>query len=119
MLKKSICLIVPYGLQFGMITIKKTRQFDDWLSRLKDRKARLIIAARIDRLEHGLLGDTKSVGGNISELRIHHGKGYRVYYTRRGGTVIILLCGGEKSSQKKDILKARELSKEADEKLWN
>ncbi|MEP3246705.1 MAG: type II toxin-antitoxin system RelE/ParE family toxin [Sneathiella sp.] len=102
-----------------MITIKQTKQFGAWLSGLKDKKTRLIIAGRIDRMERGLPGDTKSVGGDVSELRIHYGKGYRVYYTRRGGTIVILLCGGDKSSQSKDISKAQKLSKEVDEKLWN
>jgi len=71
-----------------------------------------LIAARLDRLAYGLLGDVEPVGEGISELRIHFGPGYRVYFRKRGSTVIVLLCGGNKSSQAKDIKAAKRLAKE-------
>ena len=67
---------------------------------------------RIGRLERGLFGDVKSVGDDVSELRIDHGPGYRVYFTRRGETVVLLLCGGDKASQARDIQAARRLARE-------
>jgi len=75
----------------------------DWLGGLRDVPTRGRIVARLDRLRAGLLGDWKSVGGGICELRIDHGPGYRVYYAQEGKTLILLLCGGDKNSQEKDI----------------
>lgn len=71
-----------------------------------------MIASRIDRLSFGLAGDVEAVGEGVSELRIHHGPGYRVYFQIRGPTVIILLCGGDKSTQAKDIKAAKRLAKD-------
>lgn len=68
-----------------------------------------LIASRLDRLAFGHVGDARSVGDGVSELRIHHGPGYRVYFARRGDTVILLLCGGDKGSQRKDIGMAKQL----------
>lgn len=98
-----------------MLTIRKTRSYARWERKLKDQRARGVIANRVARLAHGLIGDAKSVGGNVSELRIHYGPGYRVYFTRRGNEVIILLCGGDKSSQERDIERARNLVRELEE----
>jgi len=92
--------------------LKQTDVFRAWWTRLKDERARGLIAARLDRLAYGLLGDVEPVGEGISELRIHFGPGYRVYFRKRGNTVIILLCGGNKSSQAKDIKAAKRLAKE-------
>lgn len=78
----------------------------DWLDRLRDGQARARIIARLDRLQAGLFGDWKSVGGGVSELRIDHGPGYRVYYGQEGATLVLLLCGGDKDTQTKDIEKA-------------
>ena len=75
----------------------------DWLGGLRDVPTRGRIVARLDRLRAGLLGDWKSVGGGICELRIDYGPGYRVYYAQEGRTLILLLRGGDKSSQAKDI----------------
>jgi putative addiction module killer protein len=75
----------------------------EWLGGLRDGATRARIVARLDRLKVGLLGDWKSVGGGICELRIDHGPGYRVYYAQEGKTLILLLCGGDKSTQAKDI----------------
>ena len=93
------------------IEILRTETFDNWIRSLKDKRAKRIIATRIDRLHFGLLGDVKTLDGQISELRIHYGPGYRVYFTRRGRTVVILLCGGTKRRQNRDIQKAMELAK--------
>ncbi|EHC7291007.1 hypothetical protein BTO19_23380 [Vibrio parahaemolyticus] len=93
-------------------TVLRTQIFDDWLKSLKDDQARGSIAARVQRLTRGLTGDVESVGSGISELRIHVGKGYRVYYKLRGKEVIVLLCGGNKKTQPKDIAQAKELAKE-------
>lgn len=92
--------------------IKKTNSFNSWHHSLRDLRAKIAIARRIDRAAHGNLGDYKSVGGGVSELRITVGAGYRVYYTLREQVVIILLAGGDKSSQEADIIKAKTLAKE-------
>lgn len=80
---------------------------DDWLASLRDRRARARILIRLDRLSLGLEGDWKSVGEGVRELRLSEGKGYRVYYAWDGDAVILLLCGGSKSTQKKDIERAK------------
>ena len=90
-----------------MFTVRQTRLFADWHGGLADAKARDAITVRLVRLESGLVGDAKSVGGKVSELRIDLGPGYRLYFTRRGLELIVLLCGGDKSSQKADIKAAR------------
>ena len=89
----------------------QTKKFAKWIVKLKDRTALSLIADRLERLEEGHFGDSKSVGSNVSELRIHHGGGYRIYYTRRGDEIIILLAGGLKRSQKHDIKYAQEMAK--------
>jgi putative addiction module killer protein len=78
----------------------------DWLGELRDYLARARITARLDRLAAGLRGDWRSVGRGVSELRIDHGPGYRVYFAQHGRTVVILLCGGDKRTQAKDIEQA-------------
>lgn len=99
----------------GQIVIVETEQFRDWLDGLRDGKARLRIDDRLRRLANGNVGDTKSVGDGVQELRLHFGPGYRVYYTWRDGVLIILLCGGDKGSQARDIAKAKKLAKEAED----
>ena len=84
------------------------------MSRLRDGRARAIIARRIDRIAEGNLGDIKPVGQGVSELRINFGPGYRVYLTRRGRTIIVLLCGGDKDSQAWDVARAKALSQETE-----
>ena len=93
-----------------MIELKQTEAFRKSWGRLKDKRALGLIFARLDRLAYGHAGDTESVGDGISELRIHHGPGYRVYFQRRGTTVVILLCGGDKSTQARDIKAAVRLA---------
>jgi putative addiction module killer protein len=102
-------------LHKGQITIVQTAHFRDWLNGLRDRKARLRIDDRLKRLASGNAGDTKSVGDGVQELRLHFGAGYRVYYMWRDDVLIILLNGGDKSSQARDIAKAKQLAKEADD----
>lgn len=95
-----------------MIELKQTDAFVKWESRLRDKRARTIIAARLARLAHGLPGDVASVGEGVSELRIHYGPGYRVYFQGRGSALIVLLCGGSKKTQVADIAVAKKLAKE-------
>jgi putative addiction module killer protein len=92
-----------------MFELKQTETFRKWRTRLKDERARALIASRLDRLAYGNAGDAEPVGEGISELRIHYGPGYRIYFQKRGNTVIILLCGGDKSTQAKDIKTAKRL----------
>lgn len=100
----------PSGYNFSMIEVQTTEAFSDWLVGLRDRTAAAIIAARILRVQKGLLGDVKTVGDGVSELRVDHGPGYRVYFTKRGAQLIILLCGGDKSSQSRDIKMAKAMA---------
>ncbi len=95
-----------------MLEIKQTSTYRKWQSKLKDRRAKALIAARIFRLANGLAGDVSPVGQGVSELRIHYGPGYRVYFKKKGALIIILLCGGDKSTQSKDIQIALKLAKE-------
>lgn len=92
--------------------IRQTEVFAAWHSRLRDMRARVAIARRIEQASCGNLGDSRSLGGVISELRIRVGPGYRLYYTLRGRVVLILLCGGDKSTQAMDIQRARRLAAE-------
>jgi len=93
-----------------MIEVRKTRIFSKWFDGLKDRRARSRIQARIDRVEMGHFGDIAPVGEGISELRIFYGPGYRVYFVQKGDVLVILLSGGDKSSQKSDIVKAKRIA---------
>lgn len=86
-----------------VIEIKQTAVFQKWETGLRDKRTRTIIATRLMRLAEGLPGDVEPVGEGVSELRIHHGPGYRVYFQKRGNVLIVLLCGGDKSSQKRDM----------------
>ncbi len=90
-----------------MYSVLRTDEFDKWLSRLRDERAKARIAARIRSAELGNLGDARPVGGGISEMRIDYGPGYRVYFKLRGKQLIILLIGGDKSTQARDIKKAK------------
>ncbi|MGX5800403.1 type II toxin-antitoxin system RelE/ParE family toxin [Bradyrhizobium sp. Arg314] len=94
-----------------MIEVRQTDEFGKWLRDLKDIRAARKIAQRLIRVGAGLLGDAKFFEG-IGELRIDYGPGYRVYFVRRGNTVIVLLCGGDKSSQDRDIKKAKLMANE-------
>jgi putative addiction module killer protein len=95
-----------------MIELRQTETFRKWRTRLKDQHARVLIASRLDRLAYGHQGDTAPVGQGISELRIHYGPGYRIYFKRRGNQLFVLLCGGTKSTQRRDISTAKRLADE-------
>lgn len=95
-----------------MYSILTTEQFDKWFNALRDRKAKTLVQIRIDRMEDGNFGDCQPVGNGVSELRIHHGAGYRIYFKRSGLEIIVLLVGGDKSSQPKDIKMAIALAEE-------
>lgn len=82
--------------------------FEQWLNSLRDIKARTKIKARLRRVELGNLGDYKSVGDGVFELRIHYGKGYRIYFAQMGSVIILLLSGGDKDTQQNDIQKAKQ-----------
>jgi putative addiction module killer protein len=98
-----------------MIEIRQTREFARWLDGLADSRAATRIAQRLVRLEAGLFGDVKPVGGGVSELRVDYGPGYRVYFTQRGRTLIVLLCGGDKRQQDRDIALAKRLAQDLKE----
>ena len=93
-----------------MFETRQTETFAKWLRSLSDTRARERIAQRIVRLQSGLLGDVKPIGGGLSELRIDYGPGYRVYFVQRGRVLIILLCGGDKRTQHRDISTAKSLA---------
>jgi putative addiction module killer protein len=92
--------------------IASTYSFDKWLRGLKDRTIRNKVLARIDRMQNGNFGDFKSLGGNLFELRFFFGGGLRIYYTIRNRRVVLLLHGGSKSSQSRDIERARQMIQE-------
>lgn len=92
-----------------MFTVKTLPEFDAWLDSLKDRVTRLRLSRRLDRAQHGNLGDVKPVGDGIFEMREFFGPGWRMYYAKKGDTLIIMLGGGDKSSQQADIAKAKQL----------
>ena len=93
-----------------MFTIKPLPEFTDWLTGLKDAAVRGAVAARVRRLALGLLGDVGPVGDGVSEVRIHLGAGWRVYFVQHSQTVVVLLCGGAKRTQTKDIGRAKALA---------
>ena len=105
--------VVAYKLH--MPTIKRTDEFSSWLKKLGDVRAKAKILQRIDRLSQGNPGDVAPVGSGISEMRIHYGPGYRVYFVQRGEEVVVLLCGGDKSSQSADIASAKKLASELED----
>jgi putative addiction module killer protein len=96
-----------------MIEIIQSGTFADWLAGLKDSRARARIHARIDRMADCNFGDAKPVGEGISEARIHYGPGYRLYFMQQGQTLVVLLCGGDKSTQQRDIKQAKVIAE-----LW-
>ena len=94
-----------------MLQLRKTHVYAEWIDNLRDLQGRTRILVRVERLAAGNPGDVKPVGGGVSELRIHFGPGYRVYFTQRGQDIVILLAGGDKSSQPTDIQTALQLAK--------
>lgn len=100
---------------FVTITLRQTETFRKWRARLKDERARGLIASRLDRLAFGHVGDARCVGQGVHELRIHYGPGYRIYFQRRGDSIVVLLCGGTKGEQAMDIEAAQRLANELGE----
>lgn len=96
-----------------MIEIRETETYTKWFSRLKDERAKARINVRIYRLSRGNPGDVRPVGEGVSEIRVDHGPGYRVYFVRHGDVVVILLCGGEKATQAADIAMAKQMARDA------
>jgi putative addiction module killer protein len=94
------------------IEVRQTDVYEAWFDQLKDRQARARITARIRRLSLGNPGDAKPIGQGVVEMRIDYGPGYRLYFTRRGDVVAILLCGGDKRTQRQDIVRAIDLARE-------
>jgi putative addiction module killer protein len=90
-----------------VIEIVQSDEFESWIDKLRDLRAQLRIRARIERLSKGNPGDVKPVGEGVSELRVDYGPGYRVYVLQRGEVLVVLLCGGDKSTQIKDIKQAK------------
>ncbi|MCY1663993.1 type II toxin-antitoxin system RelE/ParE family toxin [Rhizobium sp. SL86] len=93
-----------------MLYLKQSATFETWIRKLEDERAKAIIAARLQRLVSGLAGDVAPVGHGISELRIHYGPGYRIYFKQQGDVYIILLCVGDKGSQQRDIETAKRIA---------
>ena len=114
-MSNGIDLMYPVGYNKKMIEIRQTETYRKWFASLRDRAARARINIRIRRLSLGNPGDVKPVGHGVSELRIAFGPGYRVYFARKKSTIVILLCGGDKSTQAKDILKAQALAEQLEE----
>jgi putative addiction module killer protein len=98
-----------------MYTIKLTPAFETWLAGLKDNTTRIRLARRLDKVQRGSLGDVKSVGNGLFEMREHFGSGWRMYYLQRGQTLIVMLGGGDKSSQAADIKKAAAIAANIEE----
>ncbi len=94
-----------------VIEVRQTDVYAQWFRRLRDRRARARINARIRRLSLGNVGDVRPVGEGVSELRIDYGPGYRVYFVQQGQSLVLLLAGGDKSTQERDITRARNLAR--------
>jgi len=95
-----------------MVEIIRSDTFDRWLRKLRDPRAKARVEMRIRRLGLGNPGDVRPIGEGLSEMRIDYGPGYRVYYVQQGAVLVILLCGGDKSTQQKDIVRAKEIAGE-------
>ena len=98
-----------------MFIVRETEEFRSWLDALRDKRAQVRIAARLRHAEAGNLGDWAAIEGDVSEMRIDYGPGYRLYFTRRGRILVAMLCGGNKSTQKRDIRRALLISAELGE----
>jgi putative addiction module killer protein len=107
-----LALLYPFGYNRDVYTVRLTDEFQTWLDQLPDRRGQIRIAARLRQAEAGNLGDWAPVGDEVSEMRVHFGPGYRLYFTRRGGVLIVMLAGGDKSSQQRDIRRAQRIAKE-------
>ena len=99
-----------YPIRYIVFEVQKTDEFDEWLSKLADQKAQAKIVSRVERLGLGNPGDVRPVGAGVSEMRVPYGPGYRVYFKQTDKTIVLLLCGGDKSTQAKDIKRAKEIA---------
>ncbi len=100
-----------------MFIVRQTQEFQDWLDRLRDLRAQVRIVARLRLAEAGNLGDWKPVGGEVFEMRVDIGPGYRLYFTRKGSIFIVMLAGGDKSTQARDIKRAQRILKQLEPDL--
>ena len=100
-----------------MFTVLQTEEFVAWLDDLKNKRAQVRIAARLRQAESGNLGDWQPIEGEVSELRVNYGPGYRLYFARRGRIIVVILNAGDKSTQKRDIRRALKLAAELGEDL--
>ena len=107
----------PNGYSRNMFTIRQTEEFVAWLDELGDKRAQVRIAARLRQAEAGSLGDWQPIEGEVSEMRVHYGPGYRLYFVRCGRVIVIMLNAGDKSSQKRDIRRALKLAADLGEDL--
>jgi len=99
-----------------VITLIRSSVFVSWRGGLSDAKGKARVLAQINRAAFGNFGDCDSVGEGVSEMRVHYGPGYRVYFTQEGATIYVLLCGGNKSTQRRDIAKAKRMARDLKEK---
>lgn len=109
--------VYPYGYSHGMFTVRQSEEFVAWLDALKDKRAQIRIAARLRQAEAGSLGDWQTIVGEVSEMRVHYGPGYRLYFVRRGRVIVVILNAGDKSTQKRDIRHALKLAAELGDDL--
>jgi putative addiction module killer protein len=93
-----------------MFVVRQTQEFVSWLDDLQDKRAQVRIVARLRQAEAGNLGDWQAVEGDVSEMRVHFGPGYRLYFVRRGRVIVVMLNAGDKASQKRDIRRALKLA---------
>ena len=100
-----------------MLTVLQTEEFVAWLDDLKDKRAQVRIAARLRQAESGNLGDWQPIEGDVSELRVNYGPGYRLYFARRRRIIVVILNAGDKSTQKRDIRRAMKIATELGEDL--
>lgn len=107
----------PSGGNNTLFIVRQMQEFQDWLDRLRDLRAQIRIVARLRLAEAGNLGDWKHVGGEVSEMRVDIGPGYRLYFTRKGSIVIVMLAGGDKSTQARDIKRAQRMLKQLESDL--
>ena len=110
-------VLYPNGYSRRMFTVRQTEVFVAWLDALKDKRAQIRIAAHLRLAEAGSLGDWEPIEGEVSEMRVHFGPGYRLYFVRRGRVIVVMLNGGDKSTQKRDIRQALKLASELGDDL--
>ena len=107
----------PYGYSRGVFTVRQTEEFVAWLDALRDKRAQIRIAARLRQAEAGSLGDWQPIEGEVAEMRVNFGPGYRLYFVRRGRVIVIMLNAGDKSTQQRDVRHALKLASELGDDL--